>query len=205
MRNFIIVNGHQIELTEEQVRQIVEANTQESADIRLEDVPAGELVKIGGYEFLVLEQMEEATALICKDLIGNTTEFGESNNYDRSYVDEICNSFSEAIADAAGEENLVSHAVDLTSDDGLKDYGTVNRMVSLLTTDLYRKYVDILDKYNPEKWWWLATPHSTERHGNDQWVKCVSPSGNVSGVGYYGVDFGVRPFCILKSSIFVSQ
>ena len=178
MNNYIMINGHQIELTEEQIKQIIEAHGQESTDIKLADVTAGELVKIGGYEFLVLEQLEGTTALICKDLIGDTTGFGESNNYDGSYVDDICNSFSGAIADAVGEENLVGHIVDLTSDDGLKDYGTVDRQVSLLTTDQYRKYVDTLDKCKPGNWWWLATPHSTSRHGNDSWVKCVSPSGS---------------------------
>lgn len=205
MKNYIVINGQQIALTEEQVKQIIEAHGQESPGTKLADVPAGELVNIGGYEFLVLEQLEDSTVVICKDLIGNTTEFGENNNYDGSYVDDICNSFSEAIADAAGEDNLVSHTVDLTSDDGLKDYGTVERRVSLLTAEQYRKYVSILDKCNPRKWWWLATPFSTPAHDHDTCAKCVSPSGLVNGVGCISVNFGVRPFCILKSSIFVSR
>jgi hypothetical protein len=40
--------------------------------------------------------------------------------------------------------------------------------------------VEILDKFKPDRWWWLATAHSTERHGNSSWAKCVSPSGGVS-------------------------
>lgn len=183
MKNYISINNQKIELTDEQVKLIVEAQN-EGKSIQLADLPAGEVVKIGGYELLVLEQMEGTTALICKDLIGDDAQFGETNNYDSSYVDEICNSFSEAVADAVGEDNILPHTVDLTSDDGLKDYGKIERRVSLLTADLYRRYVEILDKFKPDRWWWLATPWSTKRHDNDSWVKCVSPSGYIS-YGYY--------------------
>ena len=204
MEHYIMINGHRIELTKEQVKQIIEAND-EGESIILADVPVGEVTRVGGYELLVLEQMGESTVLICKDLIGEKTAFGEHNNYDGSYVDEICNSFSEAIADFVGEDNIVSHVVDLTSDDGLTDYGSVVRRCSLLTAELYRNYVEILDKFKLDEWWWLATPHSTKRHGNDNWVKCVSPSGCIND-GDLNFDFsGVRPFCILKSTIFVSK
>jgi hypothetical protein len=212
--NYICVNGQKIELTEEQTEQITRAvmdqfrcsNAEGGAcpDIKLAEVPVGEVAKVGGYEMIVLEQMDGSTALICKDLIGEPSEFGENNNYDGSYVDEICNSLFGAIADAVGDDNILTHTVDLTSDDGLKDYGTVMRRVSLLTVDLYRRYVDSLDKFIPDHWWWLATPYSTPRHEDSGWVKCVSPSGSVND-GYFSDGLGVRPFCILKSDIFVSR
>ena len=203
MKNYISINNQQIDLTEDQVKRIVEAYG--IPNMRLYDIAAGDTVKIGGYEFIVLEQLGESTAIICKDPIGDGSEFGENNNYDGSHVDEICNSFSGAIADAVGDENILPHTVDLTSDDGLKDYGTVERRASLLTTELYRHYVEILDKFKPNRWWWLATAHSTERHGNDSWVKSVSPSGFINYYDCCSYDNGVRPFCILKSNIFVSQ
>ncbi len=203
MNHYIVINGQRIELTEDQVRQIIDARSEEKT--RLADMPEGTLVKIGGYELIILEQMGESTSVICKDLIGEPSQYGENNNYDGSYVDEICNSFSGAIADSVGEDNIVSHVVDLTSDDGLKDYGTIERGASLLTADLYRRYVEVLDKFKPDSWWWLATPYSTKRHGNDSWIKCVSPSGFIYYYGYSDGYLGVRPFCILKSNIFVSK
>ena len=202
MENYISINNQRIELTEEQVKLIMGAYSGQNK--LLADAAVGEIVKVGGYELLVLEQFGESTAVICKDLIGSDSEFGENNNYDGSYVDEICNSFSEAIAAAVGEENLLAHTVDLTSDDGLKDYGTIERRVSLITAEMYRRYVEILDTVKPGRWWWLATAHSTAKHENASWAKCVSPSGCISDDCYnYGGD-GVRPFCILKSNIFVS-
>lgn len=204
MKNYIVINNQHIELTEEQAKLILEANNAGNT-VKLADVPVGEVVKVGGYELLVLEQMGESTAVICKDLMGEDTEFGENNNYDGSYVDDICGSFAEALEVEIGEENILPHVVDLTSDDGLKDYGKIERRVSLLTTDLYRRYVEILDKFNPDNWWWLANPLSTKRHDNDSWVKCVSPSGCIRNYLYIVGSLGVRPFCILKSDIFVSK
>ena len=170
----------------------------------LAEFAAGDLVTIGGTEFVVLEQRDGDTVLLTKECIGEETAFGENNNnYAESIVDDICESFAELLEDSVGEENLVEFDVDLTSDDGLKDYGQIRRKCALITADMYRRYVDILDLHNPKKYWWFATPHSTKRHENDSWVKCVSPSGRI-GLGYYRGDRGVRPFCILKSDIFVS-
>ena len=171
----------------------------------LAEFAAGELVTIGGVDFVVLEHLDNETALIAKYCIGEDTAFGESNNnYAESIVDDICESFAELLEDAVGEENLVEFDVDLTSDDGLKDYGQIQRKCALITADMYRRYVDILDMHNPRKYWWLATPHSTKRHENDNWAKCVSPSGYIR-YGLYYFHRGVRPFCILKSHIFVSR
>ena len=203
MDNYIYVNGKKIALTDEQVQLIISAYDGKKEDICLADIPAGGTFKICGMEFVVLEQNGETTAVITKKAL-ETMAFGDNNNFDGSSADDYCKEFAEDLFEKIGTESVVEHAVDLTSNDGLKDYGEVNRMVSLLTADRYRKYVDVLDQHKTDTWWWLATPHSTERHGNDNWIPCVSPSGIIRGV-YYGLDyFGIRPFCILKSSIFVS-
>lgn len=202
MKNYICVNDKKIELTQEQVEQIAAAYGQK--DVQLADVAVSDTVKIGNHEMVVLEHSGYTTALIRKDLLPDR-QFGKNNNYAGSYVDEVCNEFAKEIGAAVGEENLVLHTVDLTTDDGLKDYGKVQRLASLLTCDQYRRYVEILDEHKPDAWWWLATAYSTEKHDNDRWVKCVSPSGIIDRVSYGRIDFGVRPFCILKSNIFVSK
>jgi len=141
---------------------------------------------------------------LLKGFCKTSTEFGKNNCYEGSYVDDVCNDILTEISESIGSENIHEFELDLTSDDGLKDYGVIKRRAALLTTEMYRRYVDILDKHMPEDWWWLATPHSTAKHGNDSWIKCVSPSGYVSSNSYdYGIC-GVRPFCIFDSSIFVS-
>ena len=153
---------------------------------------------------VVLEHMDDGTtALIRKTLLHEYMEFGENNNYGGSNVDKACCAFADELAGIVGEDNIVTHTVDLTSDDGLKDYGEVKRRASALTADRYRRYVEILDGFPVSLWWWLATAYSTKKHDDDRWVKCVAPSGIVR-YGGFSYGRGVRPFCILKSDIFVS-
>ena len=203
MDNYIKICGKKIKLTDEQVEQLKKGSCRDR--VKLSDVAVGGTVKIGEYEFIVLERSGDTTAVICKDLLIKNKVFGKNNNYNGSNADVACSSFADEIADIIGADNLVEHTVDLTSDDGLKDYGTIRRRASLLTTDLYRRYVVILDKFKIDAWWWLATPYSTDTHGSSSYVKCVSPSGRLDDYfcGFGG--FGVRPFCILKSNIFVSK
>ena len=202
MNNYIVINNQKIELTDAQVKLIIAAQKEES--VELSSFAVGDTVKIGDYEMVVLEQFGKETALISKDLLPDT-QFGTSNNYAGSYVDEACQKFAKELMAAVGEENVMLHEVDLTSDDGLKDYGTVDRYASLITADQYRKYVAVLDQHKPGRWWWLATAYSTPSHDNSSWVKCVSPSGCICYIDVSNYDYGVRPFCILKSNIFVSK
>ena len=200
----ININGRTVEIPDEQAQKLIEAYGVPQKT--LAEYVAGDTVKFGKFEMVVLEQMDGQTALILKGMYGEDTEFGEENNaYDGSYVDQKCQVFAQELAEIIGWDNIVLHKVDLTSDDGLKDYSVIERRASLITTDMYRKFVETLDTVNPKCWWWLATPHSTKRHENDSWVKCVSPSGCILDDYYCDGDGGVRPFCILKSNIFVSK
>ncbi len=201
--NYIVLNGQKVELSEELIAQIRQSLSVKS--IQLCNVETAGTFKIGKYIFKVLEQKEGQTVAILNDLSRASEKFGDSNNYNGSNVDKICCEFGEKIEQLIGEENLIDFTLDLTSDDGLKDYGTVERKMALLTADLYRKYVHTIDVGRLEKYWWLATADSTATHGCTDWVKCVSPRGNINGSRCYGNINGVRPFCIFNSNIFVSK
>lgn len=204
MKNYICLNGQNIELSDAQIEEMKKSLGIGQA--KLKDIPVGETFKIGTYEFVVLEHSKDTTAVIMKDFLHKEKQFGKNNNYENSYVDDLCNEFEMKIADVIGRDNLIEHTVDLTSDDGLKDYGTIKRRMSLLTANLYRRYVEILDKHKIKAWWWLATAYSTSTHDNTSWIKCVSPGGCISYFNYRcNFNYGVRPFCILNSNIFVSR
>lgn len=205
MKNYLCINGKKIELTAEQIKQIEGSMKVKGTETKLKSIPVGETFKLGKYEFIVLEHSKDTTAVILKNLLYESERFGSNNNYNGSYVEGLCDKFATEIMKIVGKENLIEHTVDLTADDGLKDYHKVKRYMSLLTATLYRRYVEILDKYMIKKWWWLATPFSTPKHDGANWVKCVSPSGYVYYDFYYFNSSGVRPFCILNSSIFVSE
>lgn len=202
VNNCIIIGEKRIELTEEQVAKIVAALGAEK--VSLSTILEGNTFKLGSYEFLVLEQNGDTTAVILKDMLPAITFGKENNRYDNSNVDQVCCKFAEKVVAATGSDNVIPHTVDLTSNDGLKDYNQVERAVSVLTAEQYRRYVAILDKAKPDGWWWLATPWSTPSHESDGFVLCVSPSGGI-GYGNYDGDYGVRPFLIFHSSIFGSS
>ena len=204
MNGYVVIGGVTYDLVERKALTAEEAIANVTGMVPLGTVAVGDTAKVGKYEMIVLEHTEEGTVMICKDPIERKAEFGENNNYNGSNVDELCGEITEQLRIIVGYENVVAFSVDLTSDDGLKDYGVIRRKAALLTTEQYRKYVQILDRYKQDDWWWLATPHSTATHENADWVKCVSPAGRVVNFYYYGRG-GVRPFCILKSSIFVSK
>ena len=202
MKNYICINDQKVELTDKQVTQL--KGSFNLPGVKLADVPVGETFKIGNWEFVVLEHSGDTTAVILRDLLPDQ-KFDSSNNYDGSDVDKTCIKFADEIEAVVGKDNLCLHTVDLTADDGLKDYGNIKRKASLLTCEKYRRFVYTLDKHKIDAWWWLATAVSTPAHGYKTAVKCVAPSGIINYVSYYGDYCGVRPFCILKSHIFVSK
>ena len=113
--------------------------------------------------------------------------------------------FLERLEGTFGEGAVAEQFIDLTSNDGLKDYGNVRTKVGLLTEEEYRQHRDILPPLGDEGWWWLATPYSTERAGYPSLVRRVGSDGALrSYSAYYGYNGGVRPTLYLKSDISVS-
>ena len=170
----------------------------------LSDIPAGETFKIGDLEFVVLGHTCDNTCVILKNFWKTAVFDCSTNNYANSSIrKELNGEFYNKLVALVGKDNIVQHTVDLTSDDGRNDYNEVEDHVSLLTCDMYRKYVYTLDKHRLDSWWWLTTPYSTESNGYDTWVRNVDDFGTL-GDDDCDCSLGVRPFCIFKSSISVS-
>lgn len=200
MKNYLCINGKKTELTAEQMKLL--GIVEEPAISMSED---GKLVKIGEYEFTVLKKNDETVELLLKGTLGEDTEFGSTCDFKTSKVKKILDKFALEIEGLVGKDNLVEHIVDLTALDGLKDYGSVNAKMSLLTLAQAQEYVETLDEHKYDGWWWLATPWSTAKHGYTNGVMCVAPSGFLYNYNGSYCDNGVRPFCVLKSNIFVSK
>lgn len=164
----------------------------------------GETFKIGGYELIRFKDTQGGVAVVFKDILF-TSEYGENNNLAKSKILKRLNGeILPMLEKLIGTENILEFDIDLTSLDGSKKHGTMRSRISLPTFDFYRNNVSVFDRYNPERWWWLATPDTTTEHYNDNWIVCVSPRGDIYYDGYDYDRFGVRPFLIFSSSIFVS-
>ncbi len=175
---------------------------------RADEFEIGEVLNFGGLDWVVLDKNADGVAIITKDLLKDKNgeiirkRFDdESPNFAKSSLRSWLNGEFLQRFDI---EQILAHTTDLTADDGLNDFGNCLQKIGLLTCEQYRKYTDIMLKYNPKKWWWLATAYSTPTRGYNEFVRCVCDGGTLVNV-YCRNYCGVRPFCILKSSANVTE
>ncbi len=168
----------------------------------LGEAELGSIVRIGNREYIVLDHSKDTTAVITKDF-AKKMKFGEFGSYLTSDVRKYCNGefYNELVA-AVGAENIVKHTVKLVADDGTGKGKTCCDNVSIITTENYRRYREFLKAYGD--WWWTATKVTYDDEDYARDVCCVISDGILcwDGCNYCG---GVRPFCILKSSVLVDR
>lgn len=174
--------------------------------VMLKDIPVGGKFNTGIGRFIVLEQKEGCTAVITEDLYREDVKFDDDcTDYKKSSLRELCEGeiLNEFVAEF-GEDNICENEAGLVTVDGQEVFGKLLTKVRPLTFDEAREYNDLLVNKDLPDWYWTCTPWSTKERGWDYSVAVVSPSGDVCGNGCGG-SRGVRPFCILKSNIFVSK
>ena len=163
------------------------------------------VINYGGLDCIVLDVEQDKILVLAKESIGNMPfDEGNSNNFPKGTLCKYLNGefVKKLKANGADTSALIPTTIDLTSDDGLKDYGETTQKIFLLTCDMYRKYRSIIP--NLDDWWWLATAYSTESNGYASYARGVFSVGSLNNsTAYYG-RIGVRPAFYLKSSILES-
>lgn len=167
----------------------------------LGSVKPGDTVTISEREYIVLGHEKGTTTIVAKKPT-KTMAFGKDGNYINSDVRKYCiGEFYDEICDAVGKNNIIPHTVNLVSDDGSHKGTIIKDYVSILTCDLYRRYRELLPAIGSS--WWTATRVTTLDKDYASDVCFVSSHGfldwNVCSFSY-----GVRPFCVLNSSVLVS-
>jgi hypothetical protein len=174
--------------------------------VMLKDIPIGRKFATGIGRFIVLEQKEDSTVVITEGLYRENVKFDDDcTEYRKSLLRELCEGeILNVFSDEFGEENICANEAKLTTVDGQEVFGKLLTKVRPLTFDEAREYNDLLINKDLPDWYWTCTPWSTKERGWKRSVAVVSPSGDIRN---YDHDFcnGVRPFCILKSNIFVSK
>lgn len=165
----------------------------------LANIKPGSIIKLGNREFIVLGHDVETTAVITKDFVKKMS-FGDTGNYETSDVRKFCNGeFLNELADAIGMENIVAHIVNLMADNGTGKDKNCKDKVTIITTENYRRYREFLKPYGDS--WWTATRVDDDDDYYARYVCCVDASG-VMNRHDSGRWLGIRPFCIVNSSIF---
>lgn len=174
--------------------------------VMLKDIPVGGKFDTGIGRFIVLEQKEDCTAVITEDLYRGDVKFDDDcADYKKSSLRELCEGeILNEFSDEFGEENICTNEAGLVTVDGQEVFGKLLTKVRPLTFDEAREYNDLLVSKDLPDWYWTCTPWSTRERGWEYSVAVVSPSGDFVSNGCSNSN-GVRPFCILKSNIFVSK
>ena len=203
-----------LELLEEAVRLLKEESNQQTemvADnqgkVELSTLVAGETFKLGEHDFVVLKQEQGETHVISKHFMATSKQFDEdTKDYNKSSLKRFIETEIQPVIEAeVGAENLIEHEVDLISVDMQQEFEPCRCKVRPITFDEAREHNNLLVNKELSDWWWTCTPWSTEERGWKYSIAVVSPSGSIN-CNYFYYDYsGVRPFCILKSNIFVSR
>lgn len=198
--------SRELELARELVRKLEEA--EKDSKVQLSELQPGETFKIGEHDFIVLEQngCSGTTNVISKGFMSEDIVFDDdTKDYNNSNLKKIIEeNIQPAIEAGVGVGNIIEQVVSLTSVDMQGEFKPCYCKVRPITFDEARKYNNLLVNKDLDDWWWTCTPWSTADRGWKRTIAVVSPSGLINRRNCYYYD-GVRPFCILKSNIFVSK
>lgn len=198
--------SRELELARELVRKLEKA--EKANKVQLSELQPGETFKIGKHDFIVLEQngCSGTTNVISKDFMAEDIVFDDdTRDYNKSNLKRVIEKGIQPVIEAGiGAENIIEQVVSLTSVDMQDEFKPCYCKVRPITFDEARKYNNLLVNKELNDLWWTCTPWSTADRNYKYAIAVVTPSGFINNYccNYY---FGVRPFCILKSNIFVSK
>lgn len=165
----------------------------------------GDTFDLIGVQWEVLDITGDGHICMAMDLVLKDEEFGSSGNNwgDSELRKKLYKNILPKIKNEIGDESVIKFQRDLTSVDGLTEYGDCMDEISLINLDEYRKYRNLIPNSKRE-WWWTITPWSTKNNNDDTWIAVVSPSG-VINYDRCNCSRAVRPFCIFSSKLFESE
>ena len=172
--------------------------------IALKHADRGTAFDYAGQTWIKLEETDGRALCLSKDIIEKRAfDEGNRNNFAVSSSKEYLNGpyLDNLLEDVNGPNAFLTTELDLTTDDGLKDYGTCTVTIFLLTVDQYRRNRDVIP--NADDWWWLSTAFSTKSNGYESLARGVGAVGTLGRNGACGGG-GLRPACYLDSDLLIS-
>lgn len=180
-------------------------------DLALAQVRRGERFTLDGVEFVKLEDDLDAAFAVAADTLPECCQFEDDdaeredhNNYAGSLLSKTVERWLRDKHPAIFSA-VVERPIDLTTMDGMTDYGKPLAVVRALTIDEYRKHRSILPLTS--KPYWLATGWTTNSspRSNGDGAYGIYTGGTVDSLVVYRAGFAPRPAFNLKSSIVVSD
>lgn len=157
----------------------------------------GEIFSYNGVSFVALGVEQGGLLAIVAEPLEEEMAYDEErcNDWRKSSLREYLNG---EYLEALGKEQLLPFTSDLTADDGMKDYGTSEDFVFLLSDNLYRKYRAFVPSYGV--WWWTITPYSCHpSNANNE--RLVTTDGSLNYI-YAFYAHAVAPACLFNPKFF---
>ena len=175
---------------------------EEPKTVMAAEAEVGSFIKYAGIEWVVLNRTASKVMVLAKHrLFDRAFDTNESNNWSKSSLREELNNFNEQgfqrgfeHTENINKNDLVEFERDLTTDDGMTDYGKCKDYISLISCEEYRKFRKLIP--NADDWWWTLTGDSLVY---SHYVRIVLSSGSLSSYYAFIGSLGVRPLCVLKS------
>lgn len=178
--------------------------------IELGKVRRGERFWLDGMEFVALDSDREAVFAVAADTLEDTCPFEDEdaeredhNNFSGSYLQKHMERWlREKHSDIF--KKTVERPIDLTTMDGMTDYGTPYTVVRTLTIDEYRRHRQHIPLTS--KPYWLATGWSapSSPYSDTGVAYFIYTDGTVYFNYVYYAIFAPRPALYLQSTILVS-
>ena len=173
----------------------------------LKTAARGTVFPYAGEKWVVLEHDPAGRTLCLRLEVIPNKPFDEDNrnNFAISSSKEWMNGpYLDNLIDAVkGPHAFLTTELDLTADDGLKDYGTCTVTIFSLTVDQYRRNRDVIPLV--DDWYWLSTAYSTAANGYEHSARRVRYGGSLDWSSAYRGHLGLRPACYLDSDLLISM
>lgn len=168
----------------------------------LGSVTPGNIVTIGKRKYIVLGHEAETTALLDENKVDERVFDDDDGDYETSDVRKYLNNkYYKELCAEVGKDNVIKYKVNLEADDGTNKGAFCEDFVSLITTTNYRRYREHIPVAGYT--WWTATGVTAASKGYSRYVCCINSLG-LPNWDVCNFKNGVRPFCILNSSVSVS-
>ena len=186
-------------------RKTIMAKTMEICKVR-----NGERFIVDGEEFVKLGDIAGDAFVLLADTLPDYCAFeSEDADDDRDHNNFIGSNVKRVVDEWLHSHKVLSEAalalpIDLTSMDGMTDYGMPNVYGRILTVDEYRKYRRFIPLTDKPFWtatpWWLRSSRSSVY----RLAYRVDTGGSLSYYRVFYACFCARPALALKSSLLVS-
>lgn len=153
-----------------------------------------------GIDFVALGEEQGGILAVVKKCLDEDMEYDNKgqNNWINSSLrkflnEEYINNFDKA--------DLLPFVSDLTSDDGMSDYGSSEDYIALLSDNHYRKYRNYIPKYNNRVW--TITPWSCKA-GSNYRARIIAAHGALL-TNNTNNAIGVAPACIFRTAYILNK